>query len=154
MWRIRNTVLLVVVLAAVNGCSNISSPSSATLTGNWSGSLQYSIVQQGANAGSAVTGQQNLSMSLNQQSSAVTGTYSANSTGLFAGGNMPVQGTAGSTFTGTLTYAPSSNPGCSGTINVSGSASGNSLNWTSTGVSSNCPSSLIPATLTINVTRQ
>jgi hypothetical protein len=142
----RYALVVFASLAVTVGCNSNNSPSSTTLSGNWSGVLQYTV--------NGTNGQQNVTLSLQQSGSAVTGTYSANSIGYYAGGNHAVTGTlTGSNFSGTINFEPSSNPtSCAGTVSFTGNGSGSTLTWNSDGYSSTCP--IIPSTTSIVVTKQ
>jgi hypothetical protein len=143
-------------VAALAACSSSSFTPPSDVAGNWDGTMQYTTSSTSSNAGNSTTAQQNVSMKLQKSGDAVTGTYDPSSVGYFsAAGTLAITGVdSSSAFTGALTFEPSSNPdGCSGTIDVSGSGSGSSLTWTSTGVTSTCRSN-IRSSVTIKVNRQ
>ncbi|HEY7288707.1 MAG TPA: hypothetical protein VH583_02635 [Vicinamibacterales bacterium] len=144
--RLAVAALVGVVFGVSCNLSNGPSSSSTTLTGDWSGVLQYTV--------NGTSGQQNVTMSLQQSESAVTGTYSVTSAGFYASGNRAVTGTVTTdAFSGMINFEPSSNPtSCAGTASFSGNGTGNTLTWTSSGYSATCP--IIPTTTTIIATRQ
>jgi len=83
---LRRVVCVCIALAAA-GCNNNNSPSSTTLAGNWLGIIQYTL--------NGAASQQNISMTLQQQGSNVTGTYTVTSIGIagyFAAGDWPISG--------------------------------------------------------------
>jgi len=136
----------IVLIAVSTACTNSTTPSSTNLAGTWTGSIQYTVT--------GTTGQQTITMSLQQSGSTVTGSYSATSQGFFSNANMTVTGTVSGTFTGVLNFAPASNPnGCSGSMQVTGTGSGNTVTWTSTSFTSTC-GSLTPSSVTITATGQ
>lgn len=117
-------------------------PSPASVAGTWSGTLQGSQPIQGAFLIAAV-------MTLNQSGPTVTGTWSTGNA------NGTVSGTTtASSFTGTFTWNASTATGapCTGTLAVSGSAGGNTVNWTSPLVTGNC--SNLPNSLTLAMQRR
>jgi hypothetical protein len=117
-----------------------------SLTGNWTGMIRYTLNGTG--------GQQNLSMTLQQTGTAVTGTYLPTSVGYFsATGSRSITGTTAPTFTGTFSFSPSSNPnGCAGTFDVAATGSSIGLVWTSTGISSTCGTNT-PSDVTVTASR-
>jgi hypothetical protein len=137
----------IMIIAVSAACTNSTAPSSTTLAGSWTGSIQYTV--------SGTTGQQTISMSLQQSGDTVSGTYATTSQGFLAAGNMAIQGTVSGTFIGTMNFAPTSNPnGCSGIISLSGTGSGsNTVTWTSSGITSTC-GALTPSTVTVTATHQ
>jgi hypothetical protein len=96
------------------------------------GTAQYTVNGQ--------IGTQNITMTVSQQGSAVTGTYVATSVGYFVATTQSISGTASGTFTGTFDFAPAAGLGCSGTFTVSGTSGGTALTWNMTGVTSTCGS--------------
>ncbi len=139
------TAIVCLLLLALGSSRCGSSTSPSTLTGTWNGTAQYTVNGQ--------IGTQNITMTLSQQGSTVTGTYFATSVGYFAGTTQNISGTVSGTFTGTFNFVPSAGLGCSGTFDVSGSGGGSALTWNMTGVTSTC-GSFAPSAIQINVTPQ
>ena len=132
-------VLLLILATACSGSS--TAPSTTSVAGNWSGTWQNTQV-----GGSYIVP---LTMNLSQGASSVAGTWST------ATANGTVTGaTTTSTFSGTFTWNATDFHGvaCTGTFPVSGSAGGNTLNWTSpgvTGMTGNCTN--LPTSITLAV---
>ena len=144
----RVTLAAATVVALACGAAHCgSSTSPSTLAGAWAGVIQYTM--------NGVTAQQNLAMSLAQQGTSVTGIYSVNSSGYFAAGNRTMQGSAATSFTGTFQFVSTANPiSCTGSFELTGPATGNSVAWTSTTTSSSCGADFTPTTIVMNLTRQ
>lgn len=133
--------LFVLALASAR-CGSSTSPS--TLTGTWTGTAQYTVNGQ--------IGTQNITVTLSQQGTTVTGTYVATSVGYFVGTMQNISGTASGTFTGTFNFAPAAGLGCSGTFDASGGSGGDAVTWNMTGVTSTC-GSFTPSAIQLQLTR-
>ena len=139
--------------ASVAGCGSSSPaaptpPPPANVAGNWSGTFHAHYL---STSGATVAFTLEFAMSLTQNGNSVSGTWSAQDnperTGKVGGNVTPTN------FSGTFTYhrALADGRNCDGTFNVSGPAGGNSLNWTSTGVTENCTNA--PTGITISAVR-
>ncbi len=144
MRRILSGLAIAIVLTAAVACGS-SSTAPSTLTGNWTGTILYTV--------NGVRGSQDVSMTLSQQGSQVTGTYFAASVGYFASTNQAVRGAATGMFSGTLDFVPSAGLGCGGTFDVTGDGGGSTIIWISTNISSTC-GSFTPTAIQINLSRQ
>lgn len=150
--------LIAVSLSAIASCSRSpSAPSVANVAGNWQGTVQFTVGGTGSGAGTGGgfgggAGQQVLfafQMSLSQTGAGVSGTYTSGTAGVpLFGGTLAGTATSNS-FSGTLTWNPLAGFSCPGTWAASGSAGGNTLTWTSPGVSGNCAD--LPRNMTIAV---
>jgi hypothetical protein len=141
--RKRFGIACLLVLAMVSArCGSSTSPS--TLTGTWMGTAQYTVNGQ--------IGTQNITVTLSQQGTTVTGTYVATSVGYFVATVQNISGTASGTFTGTFNFAPAAGLGCSGTFDVSGGSGGSAVTWNMTGVTSTC-GSFTPSAIQLQLTR-
>jgi hypothetical protein len=127
-------VLLLISASACGGSDTApapTAPSFASAAGKWTGTFQ-------ASTGTNPPGVSTMFMLNGQTGATVFGNWSI--TG-FGGANGMVSGTTTvNTFSGTLTYNARTLQGnvCTGTIPVSGSAGGNTMTWTSSGVVSSC----------------
>jgi len=148
----KNGLIVCAVLLAATACGSSDSPSTpsiASVAGNWAGSMSYTFKN---NAGTPVQGiDASFSMSLTQSGTSVSGTWkSPLSDGTTRSGT--VGGTLTTTsFSGAFTYHRTLTDGtnCDGTLTVSGPAGGNSLTWTSPGVIENCGNPDTNITITV-----
>jgi hypothetical protein len=128
-----------ILLTACGGTSTAPSPPPpANITGNWSGTFQYSN-----NTGLHIDA---LVMNLSQAGTSVSGTWSTNGRdGTVSGSTTPTN------FSGTLTYHTTSTTGgaCTGTFAASGDAGSTTMTWTSPAVTENCTNA--PTSITIAV---
>jgi hypothetical protein len=103
--------------------------------------------------GAPVQAVQDVSFTLAQSGSAVTGTWQTSTGTVSKSGNVNGTVTA-SSFSGTFSFLGTTiatGASCTGTLAVSGAAGGNSLTWTSAGVSGNCSDP--PTNVTFSVAR-
>lgn len=137
--------LLALILLSALACGGNSPtaptpapPPPASVAGSWSGTWQATQVTGGPYLIAYV-------MVLNQSAANVTGTWST------AQANGTVTGTTTtSSFSGTMTWNGLTVGGsaCTGTFAVSGAAGGNTVSWTSPGVTATCnnlPTSVVIA---------
>jgi len=126
-----------------SGGGSVSGGTPVSIAGNWSGTFA-----------SSNNPTEQITMTLTQSAANVTGTWQ--STSVMWDGQ--VSGTAGATsFTGKLTFSGTAADGtvCTGTADVTGSASTTTMSWTSTNgvVGGSCPAPL-PSGIKIDVQRQ
>jgi hypothetical protein len=144
MRRILSGLAIAVALTAAAACGSSSSGPS-TLTGNWTGTILYTV--------NGVKGSQNVSMTLSQQDTQVTGSYFTTSVGYFSSTNQGVRGATTGMFSGTLDFVPAAGLGCGGTFDVTGDGGGSTIIWISTNISSTC-GSFTPTAVQINLSHQ
>jgi hypothetical protein len=120
-----------IVLAACGGNTTtaptpLPPPQPAQLLGSWSGTLE-----SGNYVPLAVF------VTLNQTSTTVTGTWTAQTGTSGLAGN--ISGTVdASSFTGTITMSINQNAGCTGSFSGGATTSASTINWTSVGFTGNC----------------
>lgn len=130
------------LLAAACGSDAPAAPSPASVAGNWTGTFQSTQAASGASIVAFV-------MNLTQAGSSVSGTWGYS--GLSIANGTVSGATTTSSFSGTFTFNATATNGtaCTGTFAVSGNAGGNTLTWTSPGVTANCTN--LPTGITIAV---
>jgi len=143
-------VLLLISASACGGNSTPTAPmppSPASVAGTWSGTWQATQAVGGAYVDAVV-------MNLTQVDSNVSGTWSTEQ-----GGGAVVGRTTATSFSGYLTFYFTSlsirGPAepCTGTLGVSGTAGGTTLNWTSPGAIAAVPAACtnLPTSITLTV---
>lgn len=142
-------VVMVGACAAACGSSSSSAPTLANVAGTWSGTISFTHISNG----SPVQAVQNVSMTLTQSGSAVSGSYLTSTGTVSKQGN--VNGTVTATsFSGTFSFLGTTiatGATCTGTLTVSGPAGGSALTWTSPGVVGTCTDP--PTSVTFSVAR-
>lgn len=132
----KRLVLCLCVFSAACGGSP-SAPSYASMAGNWTGTMQFTQPLTGL----AAVG---YAMNLTQAGSAVNGSWATqNLNGTLSGA------TTANSFSGMFTFNTVATNGtaCSGSFAVAGPAGGNTVTWTSPGVTGNCTNA--PLNITI-----
>ena len=141
------TVYVALALSSIvtaSSCGNTTTAPS-TLTGIWAGYVVYTV--------NGVTGSQNISMTLTQTGTSITGSYYATSAGYFSlTMQQPVQGTTSLSFTGSLDFLPGTGVDCAGEIGLTGSPAGSELEWTGTTTASTC-GTFAPTGVLLQLTR-
>lgn len=145
----RAIAVLIIAAAGACGSSSSSAPKFANVAGTWSGTIQFTHVSNG----SPVQAVQDVSLVLTEDGSAVTGTWQTSTGTVSKSGNVNGTVTA-SSFSGTFSFLGTTiatGTSCTGTLAVAGAAGGNTLTWTSPGVSGNCSDP--PTNVTFTITR-
>ena len=150
---VRGLAGILIVTTAVSACGGSDAPAApapvfANVAGTWTGTFQST--QNDSNTGLPVQGAQAVSLTMTQNGSTVTGTWTTTAAATPRSGSIAGTTTAAA-FSGTFSYNSTSVNGtpCTGTLAVSGPAGGVALTWTSPAIVENCTNA--PTNITITV---